>query len=296
MEARKKVLLIVNPAAGQLKAKASLMEVVKRMNHMGCLVTVLTTERRAQAAEFAQELCKEYDRVICCGGDGTLNEVISGLMKSGGNQELGYIPAGTTNDFASGLGLPKDLAKAAELAICGESHELDLGSFNGRYFSYVASFGIFTASSYSAPQSVKNIFGHAAYVIEGLKELSNIKKYPVKLEADGRRLEGEYIYGSISNATSIGGIVKLDPDLVDLQDGKFEVLLIKPLHTPDALHRLCQSLISQKYDPEVMEFFQANEIHMELPEAQDWSLDGEYEEGSPSVVVKSLPRAIRMIF
>ena len=205
MQERMKVLLIVNPAAGQLKAKTGLMDIVKRMNALGCLVTVVTTQRRAQASELVKELRGDYDRLVCCGGDGTLNEVISGLMQTEGKKELGYIPAGTTNDFAAGLGLAKNLGKAAEAAVCGLPHELDLGSFNGRYFSYVASFGMFSASSYSAPQTVKNIFGHAAYVMEGMKELLNIKTYPVRLEADGRTIEGEYIYGSISNATSIGG-------------------------------------------------------------------------------------------
>ncbi len=296
MQERMKVLLIVNPAAGQLKAKTGLMDIVKRMNALGCLVTVVTTQRRAQASELVKELRGDYDRLVCCGGDGTLNEVISGLMQTEGKKELGYIPAGTTNDFAAGLGLAKNLGKAAEAAVCGLPHELDLGSFNGRYFSYVASFGMFSASSYSAPQTVKNIFGHAAYVMEGMKELLNIKTYPVRLEADGRTIEGEYIYGSISNATSIGGIVKLDPKLVDLQDGKFEVVLIKPLKSADSLTRLAMSLTSKHYDPEVMDFFQASELHLILPEQQPWSLDGEYEEGVKEADIWSLPHAIRMIY
>lgn len=296
MGERMKVLLIVNPAAGQLKAKTGLMDIVRRMNALGCLVTVVTTQRRSQASELVRELAADYDRLVCCGGDGTLNEVIAGLMQTEGPKELGYIPAGTTNDFAAGLGLSKDLGKAAEAAVCGLAHELDLGSFNGRYFSYVASFGMFSASSYSAPQAVKNIFGHAAYVMEGLKELVNIKTYPVRLEADGRELEGEYIYGSVSNATSIGGIVKLDPKLVDLRDGKFEVCLIKPPKSADSLTRLAMSLTSKHYDPEVMDFFQAREIRMELSEEQPWSLDGEYEEGVRQAEIKSLPRAIRMIY
>lgn len=296
MQERMKVLLIVNPAAGQLKAKTGLMDIVKRMNALGCLVTVVTTQRRAQASELVKELRGDYDRLVCCGGDGTLNEVISGLMQTEGKKELGYIPAGTTNDFAAGLGLAKDLGKAAEAAVCGLPHELDLGSFNGRYFSYVASFGMFSASSYSAPQAVKNIFGHAAYVMEGMKELLNIKTYPVRVEADGQTIEGEYIYGSISNATSIGGIVKLDPKLVDLRDGKFEVVLIKPLKSADSLTRLAMSLTSKHYDPEVMDFFQASEIRMTLPEQQPWSLDGEYEEGVKEADIRSLPHAIRMIY
>lgn len=296
MKTCKKVLLVVNPAAGQLKTKTGLMDIVRRMNSLGCLVTVVTTQRRAQASEIVKDLMGQYDRLVCCGGDGTLNEVISGLMQTEEPKELGYIPAGTTNDFAASLGISKDLAKAAEAAVCGTVHELDLGRFNDRYFTYVASFGVFSATSYSAPQSVKNLFGHAAYVMEGLKELVNIQTYPVRIEADGRKWDGEYIYGSISNATSIGGIVRLDPQLVDLQDGKFEVVLIKPLKSADALHRLMFSLASKKYDPEVMEFFQADAVHMELPDAQDWSLDGEYEPGAASVEVKSLPRAIRMIY
>lgn len=296
MKTRTKVLLVVNPASGQLKTKTGLMDIVRRMNSLGCLVTVVTTQRRAEATEIVREFADQYDRLICCGGDGTLNEVIAGLMETDRPKELGYIPAGTTNDFAASLGLARDMAKAAEAAVCGTEHELDLGLFNHRYFTYVASFGIFSATSYSAPQAVKNIFGHAAYVMEGLKELVNIQTYPVHLEADGKSWDGEYIYGSISNATSIGGIVRLDPQLVDLQDGKFEVVLIKPLKSADALHRLMVSLASKKYDPEVMEFFQANEIRMELPEAQDWSLDGEYEPGKTLAEVKSLPRAICLIY
>ncbi len=293
MTEREKVLLIVNPAAGQLHAKTGLMDILCRMNKLGAEVTVYTTGARGDARRMAAEGASRYDRIICCGGDGTLNETVNGIMEAAeaGLEKpvkLGYIPAGSTNDFAAGLGLPKNLGKAAAAAMTGTERLLDVGSFNKRKFVYVASFGLFSATSYQVDQSLKNVIGHMAYVFAGMQELGNIREYSAKIIADGKDYSGDYIYGSISNATSIGGILKMDPKNVDLSDGKFEVMLIHPLDTADELARVASSVISQKPDPTVMEFFHASEIEIEFEDKVSWSLDGEEEKGGRKAHIRNL--------
>ena len=292
-----KVLLIVNPAAGQLHAKTGLMDILCRMNKLGAEVTVYTTGARGDARKRAADGAFCYDRIICCGGDGTMNETVNGIMDAAeaGLEKpvkLGYIPAGSTNDFAAGLGLPKHLGKAAEAAMTGTEHLLDIGSFNKKKFVYVASFGLFSATSYQVDQNLKNVFGHMAYVFSGMQELGNIREYSAKIIADGKEYSGDYIYGSISNATSIGGVLKMDPKNVDLADGKFEVILIHPLDTADELARVASSVISQKPDPTVMEYFHASEIEIEFEQKVNWSLDGEEERGGKKVYIRNLNKVL----
>ena len=292
---REKVLLIVNPAAGKMQAKSAMLDVLSKLNELGAEVTVLTTESRGQATEYAREYASRFSRIICCGGDGTLNEVVNGLLETDASVRLGYIPAGSTNDFASGLGLSKDLVKSAEAAYSGNVRKLDIGSFNGRKFVYVASFGLFSAASYSASQSIKNILGHTAYVLKGAEELARIQEYTVKVNVDGETIEGPFIHGSICNAMSIGGILKVDPSMVDLSDGKFEIMLVKPLKKPDSLARLINVVRTHKPDPEVMEFRHGSHITVEFEEPQPWSLDGEREEGTRLVEIQNLHQAIDLV-
>ncbi|MBQ8275511.1 MAG: diacylglycerol kinase family lipid kinase [Clostridia bacterium] len=295
---RERVLLLVNPAAGKLRARNGLHEIIAPLCAAGMRVTVYTTSARGEAAEMARCHGSEFDRIICCGGDGTLNEVIDGMLNGGVKCPLGYIPAGSTNDFAATLGLPADLGAAARLQVEGTPHDLDVGCFNGsRYFSYIASFGAFTSSSYTAPQSAKNALGHLAYVLEGIKDLPALQ--PVTLSAvtgDGRQFEGSFIFGAVSNSTSIGGMVKLDASLVDLSDGLFEILLIKMPQNLGELNRILYALTARDYtaSPAFL-LTRARSLTVTTEARLPWSLDGEYEAGDTRAVIRAVPRALKIV-
>ncbi|MBR6709401.1 MAG: YegS/Rv2252/BmrU family lipid kinase [Clostridia bacterium] len=297
-EKSRSALLIVNPAAGKLKAKNSLFEIISPLCRADLAVTVYTTAARGEANELVRTMGGRFSQIICVGGDGTLNEVIDGLLTGGHNCPIGYIPAGSTNDFASTLGLGGDIAALANRITVGNPRALDVGRFNGRrYFSYIASFGAFSSSSYTAPQATKNALGHLAYVLEGIKDLPAIQ--PIQLRAvtgDGHVLEGSYIFGAVSNSTSIGGMVKLDASLVDLSDGMFELLLIRMPKTLAELNRIIYALSSRDYQsaPE-LELTRVRSVRFEMQTPVAWSLDGEYEEGGTVADIRAIPQAFRLI-
>ncbi|MBR5926305.1 MAG: YegS/Rv2252/BmrU family lipid kinase, partial [Firmicutes bacterium] len=232
-----KVLLIVNPVAGRLKIRTALFDIISVFSEAGCGLSVRMTQKHGDGEAFALEGAKEgYDIICCCGGDGTFNELLSGIMKSGRKVRAGYIPLGSTNDFAKSAGLSSNHVRAAQNIINGEENMLDVGLFNNeRYFSYVASFGLFTEVTYSVPQEIKNRIGHLAYVLAGVKDLSEIKAHRIEYTANGETFKGKYILGSVSNSTSIGGVLKFDKKLVDMQDGEFEVMMV---HMPKDLLEL----------------------------------------------------------
>ncbi len=293
----KKVLLIVNPVAGKMKAKTTLLDVISTLQKNDMSVTVYVTENRGAAREAAAK-CKGdgFDMVVCFGGDGTLNETISGLMESGSNLPLGYIPAGSTNDFATSMKLPGVPKKAAELIANGKPKSIDVGCFNGdRYFTYVAAFGIFTAASYSVAQNTKNIFGHMAYVLGGVKEIGNIKSYHVKLTMGDRVIEDDYMFCAVANSTSVAGIVKLDESLVDMGDGLFEVGLIKKPKTIGELNKIITALTTSKFDNGGIEFYKASEVIVESENGLDWTLDGEHARGEKTVVIKNINKAVDFV-
>ena len=290
----KKLLLIVNPVAGKKKLKTQLLDIVNIFAKGGFATTVMVTGRRREATEFVA-LGKDYDRIVCAGGDGTLNEVVSGMIENDITIPLGYIPCGSTNDFASSMGLPQDVKKSAEIVANGMPRPLDIGLFESNYFSYVASFGIFTAASYSTSQDVKNILGHAAYVFEGIKDLQAIHSHRMKIKAGGKTFEGDYIFGAIANSTSFGGIIKLKEELVSLNDGLFEVLLIKMPKTLADLNVIINSLTQSKFDNSRFEFFKASEIEIVTDEPTAWSLDGEYMRTEGEIKVKNLHGAVNFI-
>ena len=279
----KKALLILNSHAGKMKSKSVLYDMLDVFCRGDYLVTVQITQGPGHAAELARNAQDGgYSLILCCGGDGTLNEVVSGNMQAQHPLPIGYIPAGSTNDFASSVGLPSKPAQAAQSIVQGEPAPLDLGLFNGaRYFTYIASFGAFTAASYSAPQPVKKRFGHFAYLLEGLKDIPNIKPYHVLVEADGKQFENEYVFGAVCNATSVGGMVKLRDDVVKMDDGLFEVILVKMPANASELHRIVQALARPdvQLDSDMIDFFQAADVRVSMPEAVPWSLDGECVQG-----------------
>ncbi len=292
----KKMLFIINPYAGQRKANRQLLEIVEIFNRADYEVNVYITARQGDAFETAQRYADKVDLIVCCGGDGTFNETAAGILASGIDVPVGYIPAGSTNDFANSLKLPTDILQAARVITDGNARQLDIGSFNGRYFSYVASFGAFTRASYATPQSVKNALGHVAYLLGGIQELSQIKARRMRFELpDGQVLEDEYLFGAISNSTSVAGILTLAPDRVDMSDGKLELMLVR---TPRDAKELADCLVAlqrQTYNCAMMTFLSTESLKITAPGDMDWTIDGERESGKEEIRVKCLQHALQVV-
>lgn len=292
----KKLLFILNPYAGQRKANRLLMEIVEIFNRAGYEVTVYITAGQGDAKRTALCYAGKMDMIVCCGGDGTFNETAAGILESGINVPIGYIPAGSTNDFASSLKLPTDILQAARLIADGYTHRLDMGSFGGRFFSYVASFGAFTRASYATPQSVKNALGHVAYLLSGIQELSQIKAKKLRFELpDGQVLEDEYIFGAISNSTSVAGILTLAPDRVDMSDGKLELMLVRAPRDAIELTDCLVALQRQTYNCAMMTFLSTESLKITAPGDMDWTIDGEREPGREEIQVECLQHALQVV-
>lgn len=293
---KKKLLIIVNPNAGKGKMKNYLMDVCGIFSNGGYDVTVYPTKCRGDATQRASQIKQdEFDVVVVSGGDGTLNEVITGIMQSGVDITLGYIPAGTLNEWSSGLGISRNIKKAAQDVVDGEVLPLDIGKFGDKYFSYTASFGAFTEASYSAPQNVKNVLGQGAYVLEGIKSLGNIKPMSLRIVFDGKEVQGDYLFGAISNSLSLGGVLKFEKGIVELNDGVFELVLIKNPKNIAVLQNILDGLLKKDFNREGIEFFHANEIAVIGGEDVSWTLDGEYSEGSNEVIIRNIPSAINFV-
>ncbi len=294
-----KMLFIINPCSGKGKIKNELLNILKLFCDAGHSVTVHITTGKGNATEICSKAkSKGYRLIVCCGGDGTLNEVLTGLLRTDSNIPVGYIPAGTTNDFARTHKIPLNMEKAAmEIAAFKDVYNIDIGKFaENSYFSYIASFGIFTSASYKTQQNVKNALGHMAYVLEGISNLTNVESYKITYTADGKKYEGEYIYGGVSNSTSVGGIFKYDPDLVDISDGLFEVLMIKNPKNPNDLMKIVSGITSGSFeDDTVFDFFRASKITFNMPANVTWSLDGEAAEGQETTVIENLPGVIKFV-
>lgn len=291
----KKNLIIMNPCSGKKKANKFLTDIVDIFTKEGYMNTVLTTLKRGDGTVYAKEYASNFDLITCIGGDGTFNEVVAGLLENDIDVPIGYIPAGSTNDFASSLNLSGGIVKAAQDIVKGERVPLDIGSFNGRKFSYVASFGAFTQTSYSTPQSIKNMLGHIAYVLEGAASITSIRPEHLKIEADGKTYEGDYIFGAISNSTSFGGVLKINPEYVDMSDGKFELLLVKAPKNPIDLTEILYMLSNQDYNSGMLIFINADKFKIHANDKMAWSLDGEYQEGCQDIVIENLHHAVDVI-
>lgn len=292
----KKMLFVINPLAGMRKAAKVLPEILSVFNRADFDVRIYVTAGHMDAIQAVARMAPGMDLVVCSGGDGTFNETVTGLIQAGLDIPIGYIPSGSTNDFATTLGIPVDCIAAAKMIVEGVPVAYDTGKFGSRYFSYVASFGAFTKASYSTPQSVKNLLGHIAYLLEGMQELSQIRKLHVKLTLDeGEVLEDDYLFGAICNSTSVGGIMTLDPNQVDLTDGKFEVLLVRAPRTLQEIPECLLSVQKQQYNSTMMTFRNASRILVETDPEMPWTLDGEKEDGHDLVEIQNLHKAIRII-
>ncbi len=279
----KKLLFILNPRSGKGQIKNQLLDILNIFQRNGYRVQLHITQEPLDAKNTVMEIGAEFDRIVCSGGDGTLNETVSGLMEAELKIPLGYIPSGSTNDFASSLKIPKKMEKAAQTAVCGKSFLCDIGSFNERYFNYVAAFGAFTEVSYATPQQMKNVLGHPAYLIEGVKQITAIKAAPMKVEYNDIVIEGDFIYGMITNSTSVGGFKKIVGKSVEMNDGMFEVTLIRNPKNPLELQEILNALLTEDASSERLITFKTAELRILSPQSVPWVLDGEYG-GSPGEI------------
>lgn len=291
----KKMLFIMNPVSGQKRANRHLADILLLFNQAGYEITTYMTTGPKDATRLAREKGPEADVVVCCGGDGTLNETITGLLEAGADTPVGYIPSGSTNDFAASLKLPGNALQAAQDIAAGQPVAYDVGRFGQRYFSYVASFGAFTRTSYTTPQTIKNALGHTAYVLSGISELSQIRNEHIRMEIDGQVVEDDYLFGAICNSTSVGGIVNLNPEIVDMSDGRFEILLIRAPRSLLEIHECIQALQNQTYDCAMVTFRTGSSIRIFADPDMPWTLDGEREEGHAMVEVQNLHQAMRLM-
>ena len=291
----KKMLFIYNPNSGMGLLKPKLSDVLDIFVKGGYEVTVYPTQKYHDAVRKMGEYEEQYDVVACSGGDGTLDEVVTGMMKREDKVPIGYIPAGTTNDFASSLHISKNMLEAADTVVNGVPFACDVGEFNEDYFVYIAAFGLFTDVSYETKQSMKNVLGHLAYILEGTKRIFNIPSYRIKVTHDGETIEDEFIYGMVTNSRSVGGFKGITGKNVVFDDGKFEVTLFKTPRNPMELNEILGALALRKINPKRMYSFKTNEVHFETEEEIPWTLDGEFGGVHEEVVVKDCQKALEIM-
>ena len=288
----KKLLFVMNPYAGMRKGAKALADIIAIFNRADYEVITYMTAGPGDGRPIVAKQASQVDLVVCAGGDGTFNETVNGILESGCDTPVGYIPCGSTNDFASSLQLQTNPVKAAQAIVDGDVTRYDIGKFGDRYFSYVASFGAFTKTSYNTPQSVKNALGHTAYLLSCVQELSQIRKEHLLIETSDQVIEDDFIFGAISNSTSVGGILTLDPKQVDMRDGKFELLLVRAPRDLLELSDCIRALQTQKYNCAMITFLSTSSLTVYANPEMDWSLDGERQAGSDRIFVENLYHAI----
>ena len=291
----RKLLFIMNPFAGQKKANKVLPEILMLFTEAGFEINISMTTGPGAAAQLAAERGGMADLVVCCGGDGTLNETIAGLLDAGLDVPVGYIPSGTTNDFASSLNLSHNPIQAAKDILEGEPVAYDICKFGDRYFCYVASFGAFTKASYAVPQTLKNALGHTAYVLGGISELSQIRNEHVRMEIDGEVVEDDFLFGAICNSTSVGGILTLPQDQVDMGDGIFEVMLIRAPRHINEIADCILAVQNQTYNCGMITFRPAKAVKILADPSMAWTLDGEKADGYREIPVENLHHAVKIM-
>ena len=288
--------MIINPAAGRGGYKKNLPEALKMLSDAGYAVSVFFTERRGHATELAAEYGAGFEKLLVLGGDGTLAEAIAGLMSMEVRPQVGYIPIGTANDIARTVGLTKnDIQEGVRRFLRGEPKAFDTGRRDGGYFNYVAAFGAFTEVSYGTPQEFKKQLGEAAYLIGAAKSLSKLKSRHVRVEHDGGELEGEFLYGGVSNAYSVGGVVDLPRDEIDLGDGLHELIMVKKLPSAAALASLAAKVLSHDYSSEYIVLLHTKRARFIFDEPETWSFDGEDGGAHSDISFENCPRAIQLI-
>ena len=293
----KRMLFVYNPNAGKGLLKAKLSDVLDIFVKAEYEVVVYPTQYYKDAYYKIADMDDAYDMVVCSGGDGTLDEVVTGMMKREKKNRIpiGYIPTGTTNDFASSLHISRDIMKAADTTVHGKAFACDVGKFNDDIFVYVAAFGLFTDVPYQTDQKLKNALGHAAYVLEGAKRLSNIPSYHIKVTNGDEIIEDDFMIGMISNSKSVAGFRNITGKEVKFDDGEFEVTLIKQPKNLVQLNEIITSLLGGKFDSKNMYTFKSGNLLLESDEEIPWTLDGEYGGEHAKVSIKNKQKALEIM-
>ena len=293
---KKKVLFIVNPKSGKGSIRSKLLDIVDIFVKAEFDLTLYISQSAGDARAKAKEVEGRYELVICSGGDGTLDEVISGMMECEKRSAIGYIPCGSTNDFAHSLKIPTSMTKAAEHIAAWKEFPCDIGRFNDDYFVYIAAFGLFTDVSYETSQDVKNVLGHLAYILEGMKKLTEIKSYPMKVESEEMTLEGNFLFGMVTNSTSVGGFRNITGKHVHLDDGVFEVTLIKTPQNILELNEIIQAVIAGKSENNKYFYqFRSKAVKFISDDPVAWTLDGEFGGYHEVVNVKNDKQALSLL-
>lgn len=288
------LFFVFNPKAGKERIKNKLGDIIELFSLGGNRITIAATTKRGDAREWVENLEDGYDRVICSGGDGTLDEVVNGMAKREKKLPIGYIPAGSTNDFANSIGIPSGMLNAAKAAVGDKLFKCDVGIFNGKAFVYVAAFGAFTEVSYETPQDKKNKFGHAAYLVEALKKVTDIKPFHMHIETEHMTIDDSFIYGMITNSDSVGGIKKITGPNVSLNDGYFEVTLIREPKGPVELNEVIAALLDRNLSAKDLYYFKTDKISFKADENVPWTLDGEYGGNDKTVLIENKKEAMEI--
>ena len=290
----KKMLFVFNPKAGKGRIKMHLLDIVDIFSSHDYEVIIRATQAPKDAYEKAKEYADSVDLIVCSGGDGTLDEVVTGITEKNSNVPIGYIPAGSTNDFANSLFMPKNMTKVAEMIMEEELYHCDIGRFNQKTFAYVAAFGLFTDVSYETDQDLKNVLGHVAYVLEGVKRLFDIKSYHMKVTSDEVQAEDDFIVGMITNSRSVGGFKNLTGKNVDMNDGLFEVTLIAHPKNPLQLQEIITALVMAEDNTDLIYSFKTKKLTIESDEEVPWTLDGEFGGDHSYVDIENRHKALNL--
>lgn len=292
----KKLMFIFNPRSGKEQIRGQLMGILDIFTKAGYDIHVHVTQSQRDCVEWVKDYADRMDVLVVSGGDGTLNEAVTGMMNLERIPLLGYIPAGSTNDFAASLGLPKSMQEAAADIVEGSPYPIDIGRFcKDQYFVYIAGFGAFTEVSYLTPQDKKNWLGHNAYVLEGVKSLAGLKPRHMRVEWDDQALEEDFVFGMVTNTISVGGFKGLVNQSVALNDGEFEVLLIRMPRTPVDLTNIINYMFLKEEPNEYVYKFKTRAIRMVSDAPVDWVLDGEFGGSRTEVEIVNLQKKIRIL-
>lgn len=290
---KKKILFIYNPKAGKAKIKSNLLDIIDIFTKAGYEVTAYPTQSQGDGLKAVKERrLGYYDMIACSGGDGTLDEVVTGMMQCDHRLPIGYVPAGSTNDFARSLQIPRNMIDAARTIVEGKDFGCDIGTFNEDIFVYVAAFGVFTEVSYETRQDMKNTLGHMAYLLEGMRSLSTVKAYKMKVECEELETEGEFLFGMITNSLSVGGFKNITGKYVRLDDGEFEVTLIKKPFNVTELNQLATALVNRNVSNDCIYCFKTSSIKIASEEEVAWTLDGEFGGRHKEVAIENCRQGI----
>lgn len=290
----KKLYFIYNPHSGRGQIRNKLSDILQIFSKAGYELTVYPTKENKDAIKKIEELPEDYDLVVCSGGDGMMDEVVEGMMQRTQKLPIGYIPSGTVNDFARSLKIPRDMLRAAQIAVTGRDFPCDMGTFNKQHFVYIAAFGIFTDVAYSTRQDMKNVLGHMAYLLEGVKRLTNIPSYHLRFSSEEMTEEGDFIFGMVTNSRSVGGFKSIIGRKVQFDDGVFEVTFIHTPKNPVELQEILGAIILKEIDSKYMYSFRSSRILIEADTKVPWTLDGEFGGDCDTALIQNHQKALEI--